>query len=175
MNNNERGRITGMPGTKVSVTLYPDRLGVRMRNSIIRMVENRVLVGGWSSQSAMIGKALAAKYGLQISRNNGYGLQVIGINASAAPLVQEILHADWIAWLLDNPSHREGYYKVSYDNAMANLAEHDSDFYIPLRYKESIRKVAVILAEHTTQELKDKSQEVANLLRGTEPIHLLSF
>lgn len=36
---NERGRATGMPGTKTTVTLYPQTLGVRMRNSIIRVPE----------------------------------------------------------------------------------------------------------------------------------------
>ena len=47
MNNNERGRITGMPGTETTVTLHPQRLGTKMRNSAIRMLETRVLEGGW--------------------------------------------------------------------------------------------------------------------------------
>ena len=175
MNNNERGRITGMPGTEVSVTLYPDRLGVRMRNSIIRMLEKRMLVGGYSSYSAQLAKALAIKYELQVSNCHGMGLRILGLSDAAVPMVREIVHADWIGWTLENPSYREGYYKNKYEYAMDCLASREPNFYISLHDNESIRKVAVILAEHTTQELKDKSQHVADLLRGAEPIHLLSF
>ena len=175
MNNNERGRITGLPGTEVSVTLYPDRLGVRMRNSIIRMLEKRMLAGGYRSHAAQIAKALAVKYGLQVSNCHGNGLRILGVSHAAVPMVREIVHTDWIAWTLENPSYRGGYYKNKYDFAMDCLASREQDFYVVLHDQESTRKVAVILAEHTTQELKDKSQHVADLLRGAEPIHLLSF
>jgi len=53
MNNNARGRITGIPGTETTVKLYPQRLGARMRNNIIRMLENRTLTGGWSAMSSV--------------------------------------------------------------------------------------------------------------------------
>lgn len=49
------------------------------------------------------------------------------------------------------------------------------NFYITMHDKESIRKVIAILADHTSQELKDKSMQVANLLRGTEPIEIITF
>lgn len=175
MNSNERGRITGLPGTEVSVTLYPDRLGVRTRNSIIRMLENRMLAGGYRSYAAQIARALAVKYGLQVSNCRGNGLRILGLSDVAAQMVREIVHADWIARTLENPAYREGYYKNKYEFAMDCLASCEQDFYVVLHDQESIRKVAVILAEHTTQELKDKSQHIADLLRGAEPIHLLSF
>lgn len=50
-----------------------------------------------------------------------------------------------------------------------------ADFYCNLQDKESARKVVEILAEHTTQEMKDKSKAVADLLRGTEPINIVTF
>jgi hypothetical protein len=103
------------------------------------------------------------------------GLRILGVSDVAAPMVREIVHADWIGWTLENPSYREGYYKNKYEYAMDCLASREPNFYVVLHDNESIRKVAVILAEHTTQELKDKSQHVADLLRGAEPIHLLSF
>jgi hypothetical protein len=31
------------------------------------------------------------------------------------------------------------------------------------------------MKEHTTQETKDKSKQVADMLRGTEPINLITF
>ena len=101
--NNERGRITGMPGTQTSVALHPQRLTARMRNSIIRMLENCTIEGGWSSQSRKLAEALADKYGLQCSVSNGYrGLRVVGITDAAAQEVTEIVHADWTAWRLEN-------------------------------------------------------------------------
>ena len=175
MNNNDRGRITGMPGTETRVTLYPQRLGVRMRNSIIRMLENRVLTGGWSSKSRQIAQALAVNHGLQVGSNNWNGLRVLGLTPQAAPPIKEIVHADWTAWLLENPSYRSGYYKDQHDKAMESLDANDQNFYITMHDKESIRKVIAILADHTSQELRDKSMQVANLLRGTEPIHIITF
>ena len=175
MNNNERGRITGMPGTETRVTLYPQRLGVRMRNSIIRMLENRVLEGGWSSNSRKIAQALAIKYGLQVGSNNWNGLRVLGLTPQAAPPIKEIVHADWTAWVLEEPTYRTGYYKQQYDKAMESLDANDQNFYITMHDKESIRKVIAILTDHTSQELRDKSMQVANLLRGTEPIEIITF
>lgn len=173
--NNERGRITGMPGTKVSVTLYPQKLGVRMRNSVIRMLENRTLEGGWSSKSRQIALAVAEKHGIQCSNNHWNGMRVLGLSAEAAPHIREVVHAEWTAFLLERPEYRNGYYKDSYDKAMECLDACDQNFYMTMHDKNSIRKVVEILTEHTTQEMKDKSKQVADMLRGTEPIHLITF
>lgn len=175
MNIFQRGRITGMPGTEVSVTLYPQRLGVRMRNSIIRMMENRVIEGGWSSESRKLALAIAEKHGIQCSNNNWNSIRVLGLSAEAAPHIREVVHADWTAYLLERPGCRIGYYKDSYAEAMECIDACDQNFHINIHCKESNRKVVEILAEHTTQEAKDKSKQVADLLRGTEPIHLITF
>jgi hypothetical protein len=175
MNNNERGRITGIPGTETTVTLHPQRLGVRMRNSIIRMLENRVLEGGWSSNSRKIAQALAVKHGLQVGSNNWNGLRVLGLTPQAAQPIKEIVHADWTAWVLEEPTYRTGYYRQQYDKAMESIDTVDQNFYVTMHDKDSIRKVIAILAEHTTQEMKDKAKQVANLLRGTEPIEIITF
>lgn len=172
----ERGRITGMPGTHVTVTLHPQTLGVRMRNSIIRMISNLAIEGGWSSQSRKLAESLAEKFELQCSVTNIYrGLRVVGISETAAPLVSEIVHADWVAWLLENPEYRTGYYRSQYEQTMRSLERCESNFYCNLQGKGSNSKVIEILAAHTTQEMKDKSKHVIDLLRGTEPIHLITF
>jgi sulfur relay (sulfurtransferase) DsrC/TusE family protein len=175
MNNNDRGRITGMPGTETTVKLYPQRLGVRMRNSTIRMLENRALTGGWSSKSRQIAQALAVKNGLQLSVCHWGAIYVLGLSATAAPLIREIVHADWTAWLLENSSYRVAYYRDKHDQALAHIDAVDQDFYVNMYDKDSIRKVVEILADHTSQELKDKAKQVANLLRGTEPIEIITF
>lgn len=176
-NNNERGRITGMPGTQTTVTLYPQTLGVRMRNNIIRMLEARTIVGGWSSKSSQLAEALAAKYGLQCSVSNNYrGLRIVGITETAAPLVADVVRADWTAWILENPEYsRSGYYKGQYENTMNSLKQCNDSFWASIMHKETTSKVIEILTEHTTPEMKEKAQQVANMLRGTEPIHLITF
>ena len=173
--NNERGRITGMPGTETTVTLYPQRLGVRMRNSIIRMLENRIIEGGWASKSRQIAQALSEKYGLQCGVNNRNGIRVLGLSAEAAPRIREVVHADWTAWLLENPEYNKGYFKGLHDKAMEYIDACDQNFYMTMHDKVSIRKVVEILAEDTAQELKEKSKRVADMLRGTEPIHIITF
>jgi hypothetical protein len=139
------------------------------------MLENRVLTGGWSSKSRQIAQALAIDNGLQVGSNNWNGLRVLGLSATAAPLIKEVVHADWTAWLLENSSYRNGYYKDQHDKAMESIDAVDQNFYIGMHDKESIRKVVEILTDHTSQELRDKAKQVANLLRGTEPIHLITF
>jgi hypothetical protein len=146
-----------------------------MRNSIIRQLENRVLTGGWASNSRKLAQALAVKNGLQIGSTNWNGLRVLGLTPQAAPLIKEVVHADWTAWILEQPSGRTGYYRDQFDKAMVAIAAHDQNFYITMHDKESIRKVIAILADHTSQELKDKAKQVANLLRGTEPIEIITF
>jgi hypothetical protein len=176
MNNNQRGRPTGMPGTETTVTLYPQRLGVRMRNTIIRMLERGIIEGCWSSKSRQLAEALASKYGLSCSLTNSYrGLRVIGVTQTAAPLVAEIVQADWAAWLLEEPEYRNGYYQRQYSETMKSLKQVDGNFWVSLMYKESTSKVIEILIEHTTQEVRDKAMQVANMLRGTEPIHITTF
>jgi hypothetical protein len=171
---NERGRITGMPGTETTVMLYPQRLGVRMRNSVIRMLENRVLEGGWSSKSRQLAQALAEKYGLQLGSNNWNGVRLTGITIDAAPLVAEIARADFAAWTLENGGYGK-YYKDRHVEDIRNINNLEQNFFITLHEKESIRKVIAILAEHTTPNLKEKGMYVANLLRGTEPIRIINF
>lgn len=176
MNNNERGRITGMPGTETTVTLYPQRLTARMRNSIIRMIEARAITGGWSSQSRRIAENLAEKFNIQCSVLNNYrGLRIVGLSEAAAPHIAEVVHADWTAWLLEHPEYRSGYYKGQYENTMNCINNLEDNFYCNLYDKESSRKVIAILTEHTKQEMKDKSKYVADLLRGTEPINIVTF
>lgn len=175
MSSFQRGRITGMPGTQTSVTLYPQRLGVRMRNSIIRMLESRVIDGGWASKARQIAQALSEQYGLQCGATNWNGVRVVGMSKETAPLVREVVHADWIAWLLENPTYGTGYYKNAHDSAMQCIDTCDQNFYVIMHDKDSVRKVVAILAGQTTQELKDKTKQVADMLRGTEPIHLITF
>jgi len=173
--NNERGRITGMPGTKTTVTLYPQTLGVRMRNSIIRMIENRTIEGGWASKSRQIAQSLSETHGLQIGINNWNGIRIIGMSSEVAPRVREAVVADWTAWLLEQPTYRNGYYKGLHDRALEYIDNLDQNFYVTMHDKVSIRKVIEILAEQTPQKLKDKSKQVADMLRGTEPIHIITF
>jgi hypothetical protein len=165
-----------MPGTTTTVTLYPQTLGARMRNSTIRMLEARTITGGWTSQSRKLAEAIADKHGLQCSVSNNYrGLRVVGISEEAAPLVSEVVNADWVAWVLENPEYRNGYYKGRYEESMTSLERCESSFWVQLMHKESSSKVIAILKHHTTQEMKDKAKQVAHLLRGTEPIHLITF
>ena len=171
----ERGRITGMPGTKTTVTLYPQTLGVRMRNSILRMIEKRLITGGYSSKARQIAEALSEKYGLQVSTTNYVGVRVIGMTAEAAPRVKELLQADWAAWILEHPEYRAGYYHSRHIQSMAAIDACEPNFFLSMHDDVSIRKVCEILAEHTTPKLRDKSKQVADLLRGTEPIHLITF
>lgn len=176
MNNNERGRITGMPGTETTVTLYPQRLTARMRNSIIRMIEARAITGGWSSQSRRLAENLAEKFNLQCSVVNGYrGMRIVGLSKAAAPHIAEVVHTDWTAWLLEHPEYGSGYYRARYDDAMSSISTLEDNFYCNLQDPESTRKVVAILAEHTTQGMKDKAKQVADLLRGTEPINIVTF
>jgi hypothetical protein len=175
MDNNERGRITGMPGTTTTVKLYPQRLGARMRNNIIRQLENRVITGGWRSNSARLASALAAKYGLQVSNNHWNGMRILGITEGAGSLVAEIVRADYTAWMLENSDRPSHYYKDRATQSIADANELNPDFFVNFYYKDSIRKVTEILADHTSQELKDKAKHVADLLRGTEPIEIITF
>jgi len=117
----------------------------------------------------------SAKHRLQCGINNWNGLRVLGLTPQAAPPIKEIVHADWTAWTLEEPTYRQGYYKEQYVNAMASLDTVEQNFYITMHDKESIRKVIAILADHTSQELKDRSMQVADMLRGTEPIEIITF
>ena len=171
----ERGRVTGMPGTKTTVTLYPQTLGVRMRNSVLRMIEKRLITGGYSSKARQIAEALSEKYGLQVSTTNYVGVRVIGMTADAAPRVKELLQADWTAWILEHPEYRDGYYHSRHIQSMAAIDACEPNFFLSMHDNLTIRKVVEILAEHTTPELSGKTKKVADLLRGTEPIHLITF
>jgi hypothetical protein len=102
-------------------------------------------------------------------------LRVLGLTPQAAQPIKEIVHADWTAWVLEEPTYRTGYYRQQYDKAMESIDMVDQNFYVTMHDKDSIRKVIAILAEHTTQEMQDKSKAVADLLRGTEPIEIITF
>lgn len=174
MNNTERGRVTGLPGTETVVTLYPDRLGARMRNMVIRMLEQHNIVGGWSSKSRQLVEALADTYKLKMSTvNNWNGVLVVGLTEEAAPLVADVVRADYAAFALERG--HVSYFHDSFESTMSNINNVNSEFYIRLHDKEATSKVIEILAAHTPPKLRDKARKVADLIRGSDPINVIKF
>ncbi len=174
-NSNARGRITGMAGTETTVKLDPTRLSAKMRNSVIRMIETMTVTGGWAAQSRRLAEVIIKNHTLPCTVTTSRGIRVVGLTEEAAPRIREVVVADWAAFLLLNPSYRNGYYKNSYDREVDKIDELDQDFYIGLNDTDSIRKVAAILGEHITPETKARALRVADKLRGTEPIHIINF
>ena len=102
----ERGRVTGLAGVETVVTLYPDKLGARMKNSVIRMLKNAHVTGGWTSKSKRLTEKLAERFQLCMTKGR-YGS--LTLYASPEPEVRgeliNLIRADLSLFLLEADTH----------------------------------------------------------------------
>jgi hypothetical protein len=175
MHANERGRLTGINGVESVLTLYPDRLGPRIKQAVIKMLENAHITGGWRSQSRQVAEALAEKYSLSILQTRWNGLTLF---AQPTPEVRdqliELVKADIALFLLENPNYHRSWYTQQAQTTVNEL-EGGSIKYIDFRTREYTKQAIALINQELPKHIIEQNQRVIALLKGSDPIHLTTI
>lgn len=175
MHSNERGRLTGINGVESVLTLYPNRLGPRIKKNVIKMFENAHITGGWQSQSRQVAEALAQKFNLNILQTRWCGITLYG---QPEPDVRDqliaLVRADISAWLLDNThSHHKWYRDQAAETIFA--LEGGVAKYVDFRSKEYAKQAITLINKNLPDAARKRNQHVIDILNSNEPIHLTTI
>lgn len=175
MNANERGRLTGINGVESVLTLYPDRLGPRIKQAVIKMFENAHITGGWRSQSRQVAEALAEKYNLTILQTRWNGITLYAQPpAEVRDQLIEFVRADIALFVLENPTYHRSWYtqqaQTTIDELLAGTVK-----YIDFRSKVYTQQAITLINADLPKHARDQLRYVIGLLNSSEPIHLTTL
>lgn len=171
----ERGRLTGISGMESVLTLNPANMGPRIKKSVIRMLENAHITGGWSSQSRKVAELLAEKFGLNVLQTRWNGLTIY------APPTDHVrneliglVRADIAAFLLDNPGYHRSWYSDQAKKTVEEL-EAGTAKYVDFRNGDFAKRAIALFNQDLPKHYKDKSAHVIGLLVNNTPIEITTL
>ena len=172
---NERGRITGISGMESVLTLYPDRIGPRIKNSVIKMLQNAHITGGWQSQSRQVAEQLAETFQLTVLQTRWNGLTLYAQpTAEVRDQLIEFVKADIAAFLLEHPDYHRTYYTNSARDTVESL-QNGTIKYIDFRSKEYTKQAIALINKDLPDEVRQANQKVIDLLKGGAPIYITTI
>lgn len=175
MHANERGRLTGINGVESVLTLYPERLGPRIKKSVIKMLENAHITGGWQSQSRQVAEALAEKFNLNVLQTRWQGLTLY---AQPTPEIRdkliELVQADISVFLLENPNYHHSYYSNAAKETIAQLQKGNAK-YIDFRNKEFSKQAIALINKELPEHVIAQNKRVIDILNNNTPVHLTTL
>ena len=175
MHANERGRLTGINGVESVLTLYPDRLGPRIKQAVIKMFENAHITGGWRSQSRQVAEALAEKYSLSILQTRWNGLTLY---AQPSPEIRdqliEFVQADIALFLLENPTYHRSWYSQQAQTTIEELRG-GTIKYIDFRSTQYTKQAIALINAELPKHVIEQNQHVIDILNSNTPVHLTTL
>jgi hypothetical protein len=175
MHSNERGRLTGIAGMESVLTLHPDRISPRIKNSVIKMLQNAHITGGWQSQSRQVAEQLAETFQLTVLQTRWNGLTLYAQpTAEVRDQLIEFVKADIALFLLENPSYHRSYYTNAAQETIESLQK-GTIKYIDFRGKEYTQQAIALINQNLPEEVKQANQKVIDLLKGGAPIHITTI
>ena len=170
-----RGRLTGINGMVSELTLHPENLGPRIKKSVIKMLENAHITGGWSSQSRQVAEALAERFSLSVLQTRWQGLTLY---AQPKPEIRdkliELVRADIAAFLLENPNYHRSYYADAAQEAIDQLKKGNAK-YIDFRCSEFNKQAIALINAELPKHVIEQNQHVIDLLNNNTPIRITTI
>lgn len=173
----EIGRMAKTMGMVTSISLDPNQVSVRVKNSVKRMLRKGRITGGWSSQSAKLAEHIRDKFELPVTRDNWRGVQISTISMETKAKLKEIVQADWAVMNLDGARYAHvPYYRDQYNETLKTLESPDTkDFYIDILDKGLCEQARDLLVSQITEADKAKIENAIAYLDGTQPIHIVTY
>jgi len=162
---------------KTTIELDPTRITVRVKNAVKRQLRKGVISGGWRSETAKIGDALAETLGLPVTSMTWRGLEVATITMEQKAQLAELVKADWAAVVLESPHYaNHPYYRSRHAETMINLTrEGTANFFVAFHQAGFGDKASEVIAQSLTPAQRDQIERAIDLLDGTELIHINTY
>lgn len=160
-------------GVVTQMVIDPTKVTVRIRNKIVKWLEQGFIEGGYSSHARKLCDMLVKKYELEAVGFSWRGIRVHNPSSELAGKLIEILDADWAAYLLESPGTNT-YYQGIYNDARRKLGV-CQDTFICIHDKDLRRSAGLLISELSNQDRKDRVKQAIDAITGTEPIHMYTY
>jgi hypothetical protein len=171
----ERGRITGISGMESVLTLNPANMGPRIKKSVIRMLEEAHITGGWNSQSRKVAELLAEKFKLNMLQTRWNGVTLFAQpQPEHVEEIIELLKADMALFVMENPNYARSWYTRQCDETIAQLREGTAKF-VDFRNGIYSKKAIELINMHLSPEYVAKSKRVIDMLVNNTPISITTI
>lgn len=170
-------RYVNTMAVQSTIAIDPTKITVRIKNKLLKWLEQAHLDGGYRSEARKLGELLTQKFQLPTTMTTWRGVQARVTNKQMAKELQELLRADWAAELLDNPHMNKGWYQQQYDEAMRRIGLVDPNLLIHLYIHNKMYRQPIIdcLNKYVTEEERSRIQVAIEALKGTEPIVCINY
>jgi hypothetical protein len=160
-------------GVVTTIAIDPKQITLRVRNKVIRNLEQGLLEGGYRSEARKLSDLLVQAFELDVSSNTWTGISVRNPTPEMKAALLELRKADWAAYTLENPARgRIGQW--DYRRMVTDLEQLESNaegsFYLHFEDKTCRRMAAEVIKKSLSPELKVKVQNAVAALRGTDLI-----
>jgi len=160
-------RLSKMPGAKITAELDPSTWTVRTRNAVKRMMQTARIVGGYSSVSASLAKAVAHQYGVKYARSHDKS------HVSASDLTQEqidfiapLVDADFVAKRIARSYDSSDYHK----SVKSELAQGEIGYYF--EQTAYATEINLMLAKSLPELTKEAADRACAAIDANETIYV---
>lgn len=170
-------RYANTMAVQSTIAIDPTKITVRVKNKLLKWLEQSHLEGGYRSEARKLGELLTEKFQLPTTMKTWRGVQARVTNKQMAQELQDLLRADWTAELLDNPHMKNAWYRKQYDETVRQLALADPKLTINLyiNNKEFRQPIIDCLNKYVTEEERARVQVAIDALKGTDPIVCINY
>lgn len=168
----EVARLAQVAGIETTFTFHPAKLTPRIRNAAKRMIESRVLVGGYRSQARNVAKLIAAKHGVPLLNAHPRWVEVGAFPREVRDRLLEFRQADWAAYTLA-VGHLPKWYAQRYEGDVELLKSDDEVGAVSFDELD-VGKAAISYLEDWCRSTNDggHAKYVSSLLDTDQPIVL---
>lgn len=172
-------RYANTMAVQSTIAIDPTKITVRIKNKLLKWLDQAHLDGGYRSEARKLGELLADRFELPTTMSTWRGLQARVTNKQMAKELQELLRADWAAELLERPhmSHPGNWYRQKCDESMRLLATANPKLTVSMfiHNREYRQPIIDCLNKYVTTEERARIQVAIDALKGTEPIVCINY
>ena len=171
----ERGRLTGIQGMESVLTLKPENMGPRVKKSVIRMLDEAHITGGWYSRARRITELLVEQFGLNVIQTTWRTLTIHAQpTEDTRDQLIELVRADITAFLLENPEFHRSWYTDQANKTIAEL-EDGTAKKVEFRCEDFAKKAVKVFNGELPESYKQEAKQIIELLTNNTPIHVTTI
>lgn len=160
-------RMSKLPGAKITAEIDPSTWTVRTRNAVKRMMQTACIVGGYSSVSASLAKAVANQYEVKCSRShNKSHVSASGLTQEQIDFITPLVDADFVAKRLAHSYNTSDHHKA----IKGKLAQGGINHYF--EQTAYATRINQMLAQSLPEETKQAAARACAAIDNNETIYV---
>lgn len=160
-------RMSKLPGAKITAEIDPSTWTVRTRNAVKRMMQTACIVGGHSSVSVALAKAVANQYGIDYARSYDKShVRASGLTQEQIDFIAPLMDADFVAKRLAHSFNTSDHHK----SVKSELAQGQIGYYF--EQTTYATRINQMLAESLPEETKQAAARACAAIDNNETIYV---